>query len=389
MVEGRNWPQRVFLESTSLFQQGSKLQKPEFAKLLELRDLLKFDLMVSEVSWAEYVRQREDKLDELARDIKSVDVRLGDWNQDTKNIKASLAQLAELKKTIRDVYDKKAKESGIQILGIPAINVYRLFHMAIDRVPPFEQSKDDKTEKGFRDALIMFTILATIEGRPEDHSLVITQDALLTKGLKHHEDEFKTVVTTASNLDEANAHIEARVNEWYRKYLVKESDEAKAELAKYEKDISDQVKAIRELTDFDLGTGPFFFALGSKKLEVGESIQRVNGLKVDGVDSAVWRDKNKDESRILFRVRCSATVVTSVSPTLPFFSPTKYPIGGEKLSTFLNFATPTRQEQERTIPMSLYGEAKLKRTEGGWKLSSMKVDTSQPSTEEMAALSLT
>src|SRR6266478_5279287 len=53
-----NWPRKVFLESTALFQLGSKLQKPEFAKLKERQQYLNFELFVSEVSWAEYIRQR-------------------------------------------------------------------------------------------------------------------------------------------------------------------------------------------------------------------------------------------------------------------------------------------------------------------------------------------
>jgi hypothetical protein len=86
-----SWPRKVFLESTALFQLGNKLEKPEFAKLLERREHLKFDLLVSEVSWAEYIRQRVEKMDELAGSIQSVAVRLGEWDQDSQNINAALA----------------------------------------------------------------------------------------------------------------------------------------------------------------------------------------------------------------------------------------------------------------------------------------------------------
>lgn len=154
------------------------------------------------------------------------------------------------------------------------------------------------------------------------------------------------------------------------------------------------MNAIRELTDFDLGVGGFLAMLGSKTLEVGESVERVNSLKVEGIDSAVWRDKDKAESRILFRVRCSAAVVTSISSTLPFLSPTRYAVGGEKqqlspfLSPLLAPLGPSRQERERTLPVTLYGEAKFARTDGDWRLSGVRVDQAQLSSEEMAALSL-
>src|SRR5258708_1374257 len=389
-IGARNWPRKVFLESTALFQLGSKLQKPEFAKLNERREYLKFDLFVSEVSWAEYIRQRRDKLDAYDSDIKSISARFGEWDLNPENVKTMHAEVGEFRKSVGDLFAKRARESGIQILAVPDIDVRRLFQMSMDRVPPFEQSKDDKTEKGFRDALIMFTILTNIKGHPEDFSLIVTNDGLMAKGLENHVDEFTTNLTIDPTLDDAIVHIDARVDAWYRDRLLKESEEAKTQLAKYTKEISEQVNAIRELTDFDLGVGGFFGLLGGpKSLEIGESIERVNSLKVDQIDSAVWSGKDKAESRILFRMRCTADVVTSASSAMfNFASPSRYVVGGGKqeFSSFLtSFAPPTKQERERKFPVSLYGEAKLERTNGDWKLVSVKVDKSAGS-EEMAAL---
>ncbi len=211
----------------------------------------------------------------------------------------------------------------------------------------------------------------------------------MTKGLNHHADEYKTALTIVPNLDEALAHIDARVSAEYRKLLRKESEGAKAELAKYEKEISDQVNSIRELTDYDLGVGGMFYALGgSRPLELGESIERIKSLNIDEIDSAVWRDRDKTESRILFRVRCSATVVTSTSSSVPSFSPTKYAVGAEKPSflTASAFTSFSRQERVRTLPVTLYGEAKFEKTEGSWKLTGIRVDK-EISSEEMAELS--
>lgn len=385
-----NWPRKVFLESTALFQLGSKLEKPEFAKLTELRRHLKFDLFASEVSWAEYTRQRTDKIDELLGDIKSVGARMGEWNQDPQNILATHKQLKEFRRTAGDLYAKRAKDVGIQVLGIPNIDVRRLFRMSIERTAPFEKSKDDKSEKGFRDALIMFTILENIKERPEDFSVVVCNDGLLTEGLTNHIREYKTDLTIVPNLDEAIAHIDARVDKWYREYLAKESEAAKAELDKYTKEISEQVSAIRELTDADLGIGTLAGMLGgSRPLDLGESVERVNSLKLDQTDSAVWSDKDKPESRILFRIRCTANVVTSV--TTPFWAvPAKYAVGAEKQpASFLNFITSAsapKQEREREIPVKLYGEAKLHRIDGDWKLATIRVDKSQPSWADMATL---
>lgn len=391
MADPVNWPRKVFLESTALFQLGSKLQKPEFARLLELKGILNFDLFVSEVSFAEYVRQRKDKVDGVARDVKSV----GAWfaENQPQSIAAAQKQVAEFRKEIGDLYAKKAAEAGIQIVQIPGIDIRRLLQMSINRIPPFETSPDDKTEKGFRDSLIMFSILESIKGRPEDFALVVTNDVLMTKGLQIHADEFRTTVEIVSNLDDANKHIEARMNEWYRTYLREESEAAKTELAKYMKEISDQVRTIKELTDADFGIVTFAtIGGGSRLLDFGESIERVNSLKMDQIDSAVWRDKDKPESQILFRIHCSAKVVTSVVTATPYSWPSvnKYLVGaGTQEPSFLKFSTLTaspKQERERELPLMLYGEAKLQQSNGEWTLLSIKVDKSQPTSEETAAL---
>jgi hypothetical protein len=386
------WPRKVFLESTALFQQGSKLQKPELAKLKERQGNLKFDVLVSEVSWAEYVRQRADKLNELAGDLKSVSTRLVDWNQDSQGVIAAQAKLLEFRKDIGKLYANKATDAGINILDLPVIDVRRLFRMSMDRVPPFEQSKDDKSEKGFRDALIMFSILENIKGRPEDFSLVVTNDGLLTKGLNIHADEFKTKLTVVPNLDEAIAHIDARVDAWYRDFLRKESEAAKAELTRHMKEISDQVTAIRELSDADFGVGTLGAMLAAPRvLDFGESIERVSSLRVDQIESAVWGDKDKPESRILFRIRCTANVVTSV--TTPFSwaaAPTKYEVGGARQQpSFLTLnalSAAPKQERERALPLTLYGEVKLQRTNGDWNLLSVRIDKSQSISQDMTTL---
>jgi hypothetical protein len=391
MTDSTNWPRKVFLESTALFQLGNKLQKPEFAKLTERREYLKFDLLVSEVSWAEYIRQRTDKMDALANEFQSFGTRLREWDQDPKHLQTSQSGLAEYRRDVHKLYAEKAKDAGIQLLKLPSIDVTRLFRMSIERIPPFEKSKEDKTEKGFRDSLIMFTILENIQGRPEDHALVITEDQRLTEGLVSHAEQFKTELSVVPSLDEAVAYIEARVSTWYRDHLAKESEEAISMLTKYKQPIIEQVSKIRELTEADLGIGGFFGGLaGSKGLAFGETVERVNSLNLEEIKSAVWRDRNKPESRILFRIHCTAKVMTSGGSNLsPFFaSQSKFAVGGGKqeVPSFLMPSYVRKEERERELPVSLYGEASFQRTEGDWKLVGVRVDTSQPGVDDVAAL---
>ncbi len=380
-------PNIVFLETTALVQLGSKFQTPEFANLLELRDLLGFELAISEVSLAEYVRQRCDLLDELAGDVRSVAQRFANWDLDGSHALIARSQVEKFKDGLAAFYDAKAKEAGIRVLSIPTIDIQRLLRMSIDRTAPFEQSKDDKTEKGFRDALILFSILEEICCNFGCEALVVTNDRLIEKGLNDHAAEYEATVTVVRSLDEAAKRIEKAMTEDYRRRLLKESEEAKRALECYSEQINEQIQQISELTDFDLGVSPILGALsGERVLEVGENLDEIRSLSLDKIESAVWRDKDKAQSRILFRARCLANVTTSV--TRPFdFKPKAYNVGKPTGLSFSAFGSLIPVERrDRMLPISLFGEARFERTQDGEKLVDIKVYKNEPSDEEMAIL---
>jgi hypothetical protein len=385
------WPRKIFFESTALFQLGSNLQKPEFAKLLERRDYLKFSILVSDVSWREYVRQRAEKIDELLSDVSAVKGRLSEWEQDTKEIHNTGLILKGHRDNLEKWYQDKANTAGIEILSLPGVDANRLLTMSIDRLPPFEPSKDNKSEKGFRDALIMFTVLENIRKRPEDFALVITKDTLLAKGLAACEAEFETKVSVVATLDEALEYIDARVEEWYRLRLRSASDEAKAMLGTYSREISDLVSAIPELTSSDLGVSGLN-ALAGSPLNFGETVEKVNSLTFERVESAIWKNQDTPVSQILFRLRCIANVTTTANVYLnPFTTPqsTTFRIGGEKQPPFdavsIFASNKAEPEIERTLSIQLYGELRLQREGDSWTSAGLRIDKARPGPEELAA----
>ena len=120
------------------------------------------------------------------------------------------------------------------------------------------------------------------------------------------------------------------------------------------------------------------------------TIERVNSFRLAEIESAVWRDRDKPASRILFRIRCIATVITTVRPTNELFGTVvKFQVAGDKpLSSFLKPTSPWL-ERQRDLSVWLYGEAYfVAQSDGEWKLNSIRVDKSQPGPDEMIALSL-
>jgi hypothetical protein len=71
--------------------------------------------------------------------------------------------------------------NGLFLVETPvdAIDWKRIIHDAIWRNPPFEEDKDKKKEKGFRDALILETVLQLNQDNPEVQIDFVSHDRLL------------------------------------------------------------------------------------------------------------------------------------------------------------------------------------------------------------------
>jgi hypothetical protein len=161
-----NWPPKVFLESTALFRLGPRLENVEFAELLQLRDGLKFELSVAEVSWREYLRRREKEVRDCLAKIRQCRADLAKHDQASSELEQAEQKISAHLGNVSQYFSTKAQSLGITILPMAGVDVRLLLDMSLANNPPFEDSQSDageKTkEKGFRDALIMFTVLANI-----------------------------------------------------------------------------------------------------------------------------------------------------------------------------------------------------------------------------------
>ena len=76
--------------------------------------------------------------------------------------------ISELDKRTREIL----KEKNIQILPTPKIDLQRLIDMAVNKIRPFEE----RGEKGFRDSIILFTVLEHAKAFSTKAHLLVTKD---------------------------------------------------------------------------------------------------------------------------------------------------------------------------------------------------------------------
>ena len=377
------WPRKVFLESNALFRLGPHLENNvEFARLLQLRDALQFELVVAEVSWREYLRYRE-------KEVRDCKVKIAQCRRDLARHDQAISELEQAEQKVADhlqnvskYFSQRAKDLGIIVLPTPSVDVRQLLEMSLANDPPFEDSHSEsgeKTkEKGFRDALIMFTVLTNSESHPPGNALVITDDKRLTEGLRLQASKRGANLDVVANLQEALSHILTRLDKLYREKLRQQADEAKSRLLQYRAQIEESIQQVRELTEYDLGQGPLSALAGNREYL---DIKELTSLRFEDVESALWKDADKEKSRILFKVRCLANVIATARPSLPSWGTTKFPVGGGKESVIRLSLFDSIPPVQREIPVTLYGEAQLERAEIDWKLVSLKVDKSLPDAE--------
>lgn len=314
-----SWPDKVFLESTALFQLGARLENVELAELIRLRDHLSFELAVAEVSWREYLRRREKEVRDCLAKLRQCKSELVKHGQPVTDLEQAEQNVSKYLDNIRDSFLQKAKSLKIAIVPTAAIDIHKLTEMSLGSVPPFEDSQSDageKTkEKGFRDALIMFTILEHTRSVPDTNGLVVTRDNRLAEGFGRFAPEYNAQLEVVPNLQTAVSHIYGKVEQWYRKKLEQETAEAKSALLEHRDQISQTVRQIRDLTEDDLGQGVLSRVLGRAEERI--NIQELRSVSFDMVESALWKDKDKAVSRILFKIRCLAHVFgTPVVPSV-------------------------------------------------------------------------
>jgi hypothetical protein len=377
------WPRKIFIESTALFQLGPRVETVDLARLIELRNILGARLYVSEVNWLEYLRFRKRELREVWNRIAQTNKDLAKYGLSLPQIATFVDQFDSFVSQLESYFREKFQSLGIQVLPLPAIDARRLLAMSIDGIPPFErpreQGSERSTEKGFRDALTMFTVFQEIKDGSQDHSLVITGDRLLTESFAHHSEEFKTRVHCADGFTEAIRHIEARISEANRESLRRESDEAKQMLNANRAALDSKIGEIRELSSTDFG-GLF----GTIKGEDGQtlSIDKVLAVEFQEIESAIWKEAEGATSRVLFRVKCRAKVVAS-NPYSMFADFPTYLIGGDAVHKLQTMNTDKR---ETTVPVWFYGHAVFDRAYGDWTLKDLQIDRTTPDPEDIFQL---
>ena len=125
------WPRKVFLESTVLFRLGPQLENVDFAELLQIRDLLKFELIVAEVSWREYLRRRHKEVRDCVARIRQCRADLAKHDQAGIDLEQAETKALAHIQNVSEHFLTKAQNLGITIVPTPSLDPRLLLEMSL------------------------------------------------------------------------------------------------------------------------------------------------------------------------------------------------------------------------------------------------------------------
>ena len=372
-MASKDIPDRIYLETTELFTVPADLNHVELDKLLQLRDASGFEVVIPEVAWLEFVRHKRREIVKTARKVFDAIEVARKADLDVTNSLPLIDELIERARSLPDEMARRAAQKKLRIAKLPEVNIRQILQMSLDEVPPFEE----KGEKGFRDELNCLCIES--DCKDGDSIVIVTNDRLLRERLSTSAD--RMTMYLSADLKEANVHMQAFLEAADARRIEAENKEALRVLQEFKPQIDEKVSSIQELTMFPN------FSLAAFSLTGGaDKVKEVLAIRPSSLDSAIWKDRSEEGATILFSVRAEvvARVSTSAPASFNWLSPT-FKVGGgppQPEATALDLIRSLSQTEEKLIPRTLYGVAKLRKVDAKWSLESLVVESSAPADEK-------
>jgi hypothetical protein len=182
---------------------GNRVEIEKFAKVAEI---IIPDIVIEEI--------KNQKVRNLSSKKQSFLSNPFHWMRD---IDENATKEFDINKYIEDL---ELKESiPYQVINLTNFNcVENMKELALKKLPPFENS--DKTDKGFKDAYIYFTILEYLQNIDDKYIFVVTNDGLLGEACKKHSN-----IYVVKNFDEfMQKSISTLYNDYFIEKLQSEID---------------------------------------------------------------------------------------------------------------------------------------------------------------------
>jgi hypothetical protein len=208
-------PYTVFVDSNCLYTPNEvEIVNPSFSDLLkEIRSKCEIELAIPDIVAREILNKKLDDCEACLKEIASKVNRIAKL---TVTEPVRLPNIEDLQLNLKARFDRWVESLGATIIPVPtAIDWTSLIEKAVSRRPPFSP-RSEKGEKGFKDALILETLLELHKCSPDRAVVFVCADVLLSKTACDH--LAGPTFLAVSSLDEFRSHLELRITQTSEKF---------------------------------------------------------------------------------------------------------------------------------------------------------------------------
>jgi len=284
-------PKVVYFDTNIIFQLPYWSSNVNFIELRESAQLIRAPLFVPEIVAKEIVQRRIETASDQLRKLKDTSSGLGRL---LNRKPLEYEEVERIDEIITVLTDDFLKHIGIEVIPTPAnISIQKLIDMAVRREAPFQGlgEKGERGDKGFKDTIILFTIIDHMVSNSIKDAVFLTVDSIFSsKELISRLQNQGLNLFIAKSFKEATEYINKSIDNLVKQHIEEESNKIKEFLeAKFE-----------YITDYIVNN-----------VEISEQF-----LKPTGLLGALLDDHSLDNVSIKKILKITPKSITSAKPGL-------------------------------------------------------------------------
>lgn len=348
------FPGHIYFDTNILRKLRKEINTPEYQELKKMAKDLDITIAIPEIvakEWMHYyieerVKTNIEEFENMERKLKSDITAKEDVTISINKEKI----LSDLEQYLLD----RLKKEEIKIIKTPKIEMDLLIDRAVRKNKPF---KDE--DVGFKDTIILITLLDYANKFPEDGHLFITDDAVF------HEDEIKKLalekkmdLIILKSVQDANEYLRTYLREALKGIMERRSRNLNNFLMEQKTKIIDYIK---QNARFDEGIFRAEFARNPSSFEQIQSIKNIELIEILNSNASFLKPNQKEDwVEISFLAKLNFSVNIKYFPSVPFSS--KLAVGIDRDQVQVNrwlplLTQPEFRDDVFTKNITIYAEA--------------------------------
>lgn len=340
-----SYPEAIYLDTNMLITLKKDLNTPEYQELRDICNNLKIPILVPKLVLDELISfYLNEQLEKNYQKLDSLINKLSYYATSEQDINVKINK-DKISKDLAKHITTQIKKVGIKIIPTPQIELETLINRAVNKIRPFREK-----DKGFRDTIILYTILNYAKDHSKGNHLFVTND-----GDFEHDDVSKTAsdlkvkLIIFKSIQEAKEYLQKFLKDTYQTYLLLRSKNLEKFLISQLDTIASFIK--KEGTFSEM----FFHDKLIKEPFVQKGLKRINGIEPIEIINVnmgfLPKDQEKGWTEISFMINLKFFITVEIQK---FPWPPRLAIGMDKDVEMAKFSFLPKESELKEEEITSY-----------------------------------